>query len=32
MWDAVLEVLEIVADDASNGDKKICSFWFVKAN
>jgi hypothetical protein len=22
MWDVVLEVLEIVADDASNGDKK----------
>uniref|UniRef100_A0A0A9E7R8 HAT C-terminal dimerisation domain-containing protein n=1 Tax=Arundo donax TaxID=35708 RepID=A0A0A9E7R8_ARUDO len=30
MWDAVLEVLEIVADDASNGDKKYMASGLLK--
>jgi hypothetical protein len=30
MWDAVLEVLEIVADDASNGDKKYAASGLLR--
>jgi hypothetical protein len=30
MWDVVLEVLEIVADDASNGDKKYAASGLLR--
>jgi hypothetical protein len=30
MWDAILEVLEIVANDGSNGDKKYMASGLLK--
>jgi hypothetical protein len=30
MWDAVLEVLEIVSDDASSGEKKYTAVGLLK--
>jgi hypothetical protein len=30
MWDAILEVLEIVVDDGSNGDKKYMASGLLK--
>jgi hypothetical protein len=30
MWDAILEVLEIVADDGSSGDKKYMASGLLK--